>query len=273
MTNDIYKIAKEFLKYENIMNNSDKTGSILNDANFKEIKGKTFPGFSNIETICKKFDNYTNAIQTNIDTNVSYNSSCIYLYYWLYYYNNNNERNIVEVKKLYDELISADSTAHQELCKTYIGTTITDDVMSKLKDLHVMYTNLDNIEENNSSQCADKCSCANECSALYVKYKDSCELNSYSNFCNELKNVREKYNELSTTKCSVQLSYKKLPLFQKYNITIPIFIPYNSCFQGTIRRKRNKWNNIDEDYIIFQSYHNVSSAAMNSKHNILYHNV
>ncbi|GAW84301.1 variable surface protein [Plasmodium gonderi] len=287
MTNDIFKIVNEFSDFEKIMNNSKTKGNSPNDENFKEIKTKVFPGFnSKVEIICKNFDNYTNTIQTNSDTKVSYNSSCIYLYYWLYYFNNNNnERNIEPVKIIYDELNKADSTAHQTICPQSDYSTITDNDMLKLKDLHVMYTYLN----NNSSHSPDKCSGGNECAELYMKYKVLCESNSYSNFCNELKNVREKYNELSTTKCSVHLTYKMLPLFQKYNIGVPIvitilvillisitlfilnnFTPYNTCFKGRLTEKRNKWNNKDVDYNIFQSYKNVSSAIMKSRHHILY---
>ncbi|GAW84539.1 variable surface protein [Plasmodium gonderi] len=291
MTNEIYKIAKEFLKYENIMNNSDSTGSSLNEDNFIGITNENFPGFSNnVKTICNKFDKYTTTIQTSHYTTMLNNSSCLYLYYWIYYYNNNNQRNIEEVKKLYGELINADSTSHKEICKNYVVTTITEDIMLKLKHLHDMYTKLNSIQNNSSFQCRDKCKCANECAQLYMEYKNPCESNSYSDFCNELINVRETYNTLNKTQCFDQLTYKMLPLFQKSNMAVSIvitiiviflitltlfimhkFTPYNSCFQGTLRRKRNKWNNIDKDYNIFQSYKNVSSPAMKSRHHILYH--
>ncbi|GAW84139.1 variable surface protein [Plasmodium gonderi] len=290
MNNDNFKIVKEFPKFEEIMNNSQTECNSWNADNFSHITDENYPHFKNyVQSICEKFDKYTCTIQHHRGTSVTYNSSCKYLYYWLYHYNN-NEWNIDEVKKLYDALISADSTSHQHLCKTYNVTTITEDVMPKLKDLHDMYTNLNILEKNSSSQYEDKCKCAKDCAELYMKYKNSCESNNYFDLCNELIYVREKYNELSTTKCYDQLTYKTLPLFKKNNITVPIlitifliliisitlfnlhkFTPYNSCFQGTLRRKRNKWNNIDNDYNIFQSYKNVSSAALKSRHHILYH--
>ncbi|GAW84299.1 variable surface protein [Plasmodium gonderi] len=290
MTNEIFKIVKEFPDFEEIMNNSQTECNSWNDANFYHITDENYPHFKNhVKSICEKFDKYTCTIQRHSDTSVPYNSSCKYLYYWLYHYNN-NEWNIDEVKKLYDALISADSTFHQLLCKTYIVTTITEDVMPKLKDLHGMYRNLNILEKNSSPQSEDKCKCANDCAQLYMKYKNSCESNNYFDLCNELINVRKKYNELSTTKCYKQLTYKMLPLFKRNNIIVPIvitiiviliisitlfnlhkFTPYNSCFQGTLRRKRNKWNNIDKDYNIFQSYKNMNSATMKCRQNILYH--
>ncbi|GAW84093.1 variable surface protein [Plasmodium gonderi] len=289
MTNEIFKIVKEFPIFEEIMNNSRMECNNWNNANFSHITDENYPHFKNhVKSICEKFDKYTCTIQLHSNTSVPYNSSCKYLYYWLYYYNN-MQTNVEEVKKLYDEMISADSTAHQNLCRKYV-TTITEDVMPKLKDLHGMYKNLNILEKNSSPQSEDKCSCANKCAELYMKYIGSCESNNYSDFCNELKNVRHKYNALNTIKSCDELTYKILPLLQKNNIRIPIvitilvillisitlfilhnFTPYNSCFQGTLRRKRNKWNNIDKDYNIFQSYKNVNSATMKSRQNILYH--
>ncbi|GAW84298.1 variable surface protein [Plasmodium gonderi] len=185
MSNDIYKIAKEFLKYENIMNKTHTEVYSWNEPNFTHITENNFPGFGfHIQTICKDFDNYTSTIVK--DTTNSIKSSCMYLYYWLYYKNDN--RNIENVKKRYVTLIKTDSTYHATLCKTYVFTTITEDIMPKLKDLHD-------------------------------------------------------------------------------------FTPYILCFKRTLRRKRNKSNNIDEDYNMFQSCKIVSSATVKSRQNILYHNV
>ncbi|GAW83929.1 variable surface protein [Plasmodium gonderi] len=290
MIKDIYKIAKEFLQYEKIMGVAKISDSYHNKVNFNDITMDKFPYFGdNVQNICKYFDNYTSAVVQ--DTANSIKFSCMYLYYWLYYYNN-EKRNTEKVNELYKALISADSTSHNTLCPQSDYTTITEDVMLKLKDLHNMYTKINYIQNNSSPQSENKCNDANECAKLYMKYKVSCESNSYPDFCYELINVRETYNALSTTNCFDQLTHKMLPLFQKNNIRVPIVItivvillisitlfilhkltPYNPCFQGILKRKQNKWNNVDEDYNMFQSYKNVNNAPMKSRHHIFYYKV
>ncbi|GAW84313.1 variable surface protein [Plasmodium gonderi] len=289
MEKDIYKLAKDFPTLGSIMKNTTlSSGNSItgNCISFRREKFQNF--FPSVENICKKVEDYTEIIEKqHWDMLNKSKSSCIYLYYWLYYYNNN--KNMGHIKSLFHELLKAIDTSHNNICSEIAYTTITDDEMQKLKDLHDMYTKLNNIE-NNTTSFDDKCSCANECAISYMKYKNPCESNSFSDFCNELKNVREKYNALSTIKSCNHLTYKILPLFQKNNITFPVvitiilillisitlfillkFTPYNSCFQGALSRKRNKWNNIDEDYVIFQSYKNESNASMNNRHHILYH--
>ncbi|GAW84315.1 variable surface protein [Plasmodium gonderi] len=278
MAKNIYKFVKKFPELKKIMENGSLPSDSVETGNCSSFKNEEFSTLgSYVEEICKKVENY----QQNVAVNSTFRNTefpCIYLYYWLYFYNRDTKKCVSEFISLYQNLINF---LDLNYCNDYfknVYTTITDDEMSKLKVLDDMYTNLKNIENNSNPPCKNKCSCANECAELYMKYKGSCESNNYSDFCNELKNVRHKYNALNTIKNCDELTYKILPLLQKNNIRIPIvitilFVPYNLCFQRTLRRKQNKWNNKDEDYNIFQSYKNVKSGTMKSRHHILYHKV
>ncbi|GAW84153.1 variable surface protein [Plasmodium gonderi] len=291
MAKNIYKLAKDFPTLESIMNNARTSVHRVKTGNCSSLEREKFQtSASSVNEICEQVENYGDAIKLQESEYTFTKSSCIYLYYWLYYYNNNYKKYVSEVKSLYTVLIRDLDLTN---CTTGVKSdysTISDDEMLKLKDLHDMYTNIKNIMNNSSSPCKDKCNCANKCANLYMKYKVSCESDNYSDFCNELKNVRHKYNALSTTECTEELKYKMLPLFQKNNISVPIvittlvilliaitlfilhnFTQYNLCSQGTLRRKRNKWNHIDEDYNIFQSYKNGRKDTIKSRHHILYY--
>ncbi|GAW83927.1 variable surface protein [Plasmodium gonderi] len=233
MDKDIYKLAKDFPTWGSIMENAKSSNSDGITGNCNSFEAAKFKNFDHsVQKICKQAENYTSTIESTYWERLNQSKfSCIYLYYWLYYYNNN--KNMGHIKSLFHEFLETIDTSHKNICSESAYTTITDDEMQKLKDLHDMYTKLNNIE-NNTTSFDDKCSCANECAISYMKYKNPCESNSFSDFCNELKNVREKYNALRA-----------------------------------LRRKRNKWNNIDENYNIFQSYKNESNASMKRRHHIL----
>ncbi|GAW83926.1 variable surface protein [Plasmodium gonderi] len=228
----LYK--KKFPELKKIMENerhhidSVTTG---NCSSFSEDKYKRFKNC--VQKICKEVEYYQQIVVRNYRDELS-EYPCIFLYYRLYFYNPDTKKYVSEVKSLYQKLIEdLDLTNCTAGVKSYYST-ITDDEMLKLKDLHDMYTYLNNSGSDNDDECND----VNKCAQLYFQYKNSCESSSYSDFCNELKNVRDKYNEIRT-----------------------------------LKRKRNKWNNIDEDYNIFQSYKNVRSATMKSRHHIFYNKV
>ncbi|GAW84540.1 variable surface protein [Plasmodium gonderi] len=295
MINNIYMLAKDFPSLRSIMENAISSDYVSLTGNCSSFGKDIFPtSVSYVENICKQVEAYTGTIEQH-HWNMLFNSksSCIYLYYWLYYYN--NKEFVSHVENLYKKLIETLDSTYSAICSECVYTTITDDEMSNLRDLHDMYSLLNNTNGEKST-CGDNCGCAQVCSQIYKKHMETCIYNNDTYFCKELLNIKKKYDEkMKGEKCGTGIP-KTLPSFQRYNITtitlIPIFVilaissflyilykvniydicfmPYSSRFRCVPMKKRKKYNNIVKEKDMLELSETSSCYLTNNRYNILY---
>ncbi|GAW84510.1 variable surface protein [Plasmodium gonderi] len=284
MDKDIYKLAKDFPNLWSIMENIKPSSYQSITGNCKSFGEGKFQNFlPEVEKICEKVEDYTQIIESQHRHMITDSkSSCIYLYYWLYYYNSKKHLSD-EVKSLYKELMNSIDSSHRYICSENIYTTITDDVMSKFKDLDDMYTKLEKEIDDK------KCEYLQECANIYGNYVQTCKYNNKTYFCDELLNIKEQYDkQMMSNICNPEIP-QTLPSFQSYNVTtltlIPIFAtlaifffifilykftPYNSRFRCTVMKKRKKCNNIDKERNILELSEKPCCHFRNNGYQILY---
>ncbi|GAW84221.1 variable surface protein [Plasmodium gonderi] len=95
-----------------------------------------------------------------------------------------------------------------------------------LKDIHDMYIFLINVS-GKTETCNEICDCAKKSAQRYENNMESCKYNSYKYFCNELRNIKEQYDEKMISKICGPETPKTLPSLQSYNITIKKGIYWN----------------------------------------------
>ncbi|GAW84098.1 variable surface protein [Plasmodium gonderi] len=233
---------------------------------------------------CPKAVSYLDNWETDIPI-TGLDTYCIYLYYWIYVegfkksYNN-------YIKTIYDEFLKAYENLDTKICNDY-KEIITDDILGKLHDLYEMNCKLNN--RNNECFNADRCESAKECSSIYMKYEEECELNNHTDFCKELEELRNRYNEKMETLSCPNFEYQILPSFQTYNIKVFILMPFvmiliisifltilykfTSCasyFPYRRIRKKNTYDSVREENNIFQCSKVTDTISANKEYIILY---
>ncbi|GAW84065.1 variable surface protein [Plasmodium gonderi] len=299
-----YNYKKNTYEYANLFSTCDK--------NIKDAKGKETPFKRNCENQeaqipgnikdqfkdkCAQTLSYLNEIQQfkHGDNNLE-KALCLYLYYWLYD-SKTEGMNGRDIKELYHKLITVNNLEQDERCKDFKDITIAEDELSKLKDIYEIYNKINKL--NVQDACSPKkCECAKECANIYKKYVESCRQDNATYFCNELINIKEKYEKVILNLGCNNDTPKTLPSFQTNNttvltlipvsLTIVIFIfvcvlykvskciiyinftPYGSCFLCSRVRKKNNCNNIDHYINTLQLYEISNGNFHNKECHILY---
>ncbi|GAW84120.1 variable surface protein [Plasmodium gonderi] len=285
---NIYEYANLFSKCDESIKKAEiRKSSYTNDCEGYEKKIN-----QNIKAqfkeICPQTFSYLNDIQIYaVDNEKLKEAHCVYLYYWLYD-SDGETKNSDDIKKLYDELINADNEHQDGRCMNYNDIIITYDEKTKLKDIYDMYTEIDKINSETDA-CEDNCGCAKNCSEIYKNHMETCKYNKISNFCNELRNIKKKYDKkMINVVCGSDIP-KTLPSFQNYNITtlilIPVFVilaissflfimykftPYGPSIRCATMMKRKHYNNIDKEKNILELYETNSCVLRNHRYHILY---
>ncbi|GAW84248.1 variable surface protein [Plasmodium gonderi] len=243
----------------------------------------------NFYSICLKVLYYLKQLkETNEE--LDKHLGCTYIYYWLYNERINNGYKY-DCQILYDDLLKVykDNVNEDPICYSY-NAKISQDELEKFKDIYDMNKILNNlINENGKCSNINKCNCAKEGFDIYMRHKYTCESNINPDFCNALKNIRDRYNEqMKIEKCN-EAQNEFLPIFETNNRTfspsIPIFIilamsiflfnvykftPCESFIRRAIKRKRDIYNNSDEEHNLMQNYEMCNSVPRNKRYNVLY---
>ncbi|GAW84280.1 variable surface protein [Plasmodium gonderi] len=273
MTKDIYKFVDNFQQLENIMKTEEREKQPMEDADCNDIEKNKFQNFSsNIKNICHKALNYSMYIKTYY-SNIDEESCCIYLYYWLYH-TQLNGKNINDINFVYRELINISGESYAFYCNNHKNFKITDDEMTKLKDIYDLYSMLNNINDD-TKDSHEQCAYANKCAIIYMNHKDTCKYNNFSNFCNALEQLKNKYNKkMSSSNCE-NGSPKTLPSLRSNNFINLTLIPivFTTCGRS-IRyefiKKKKKYNNINKERNILGSSDAPTCDFRNNKYLILY---
>ncbi|GAW84121.1 variable surface protein [Plasmodium gonderi] len=288
MSINIYLYANLFSTCdENIRKAEESKSSYTTSCNKYEngIQGDIKGQF---KEICAQTFSYLNDIELyNHGKNKLKEAHCVYLYYWLYdKYKGKKDSN--EIKNLYNKLINVNNTEQDRRCENHNNISISDDEISKLKDIYKIYKNIDKL--NGQDTCSQENSkYAQECANIYKQNVESCRQHNKTYFCKELIKIKEQYEKVILNLNCNNDTPKTLPSFQRNNTTVltlvPValtilisfflyvlykFTPYGSCFRCSRIRKKNKCNNIDHYINTLQLYEISNDNFHNKECNILY---
>ncbi|GAW83935.1 variable surface protein [Plasmodium gonderi] len=284
---EVYLDGEEAGVIESIDYNEKHIPEICENFHHKELK------IHNLEPkkICYKWMSYL--FHNKDNPNITYiEARCKYLYYWLYYeLKDKNERDIII--HAYEKLLNLGNDYNNSMCKNY-SESLKEDKLEKLKDLHDMYTNINDIKHFHLDLCnGKKCNCAEQCANIYNRRKVECESSADADFCNILKKIRNELINLELIEdCEITIpemiiSHKSSKtnsmlisfvvtfvisfiLFILYRVNNDIFTRYgSSLFHGTVGKKI-KWNSLYEEKNILQLYEINNSNGTNRRCNILY---
>ncbi|KMZ94652.1 hypothetical protein PVMG_02541 [Plasmodium vivax Mauritania I] len=178
---------------------------------------------------CMKYLDYLDKTYKEQHQEKDQKEGITYLYLWLYdnelhkdTYTNKNTLDLFEkLLKSFGDNCILDSNLEQ-LYKGYVKSKL-DNNMNKLYYLYYKFY----ILSSDGTCKKGNCDCAQNCVDLYNTYKEVCDNDGYTHFCNELYNFAHKYNAyiIEHTNCNNKKKYL-LPT-RKYNISLilaPIFI-------------------------------------------------
>ncbi|EDL42839.1 variable surface protein Vir2/15-like [Plasmodium vivax] len=155
---------------------------------------------------------------------------CIYLYYWLYHAVMSKDKSTYNTFTLF-ETFSKAYKQHKKDAQIYLDyvKNITKDAFLNIQTLAVLYENLENFKKHKS--CGNnKCNCAHNIVELYMKYIDDCRRGVNTEFCNELDNFRNIYNEHMEKPNECDKVQKILPSARITDNTLIIITPFVIAF-------------------------------------------
>ncbi|GAW84428.1 variable surface protein [Plasmodium gonderi] len=265
---NIYKYVNSFDEHRQKLESykEDSAESFLGKSTCDAFKDDV-PGIESNDflNICHKGTYYLyTQYKTNYD--IITDIACVYLYFWIYHYI--LKEKAIDIKKMvYINLMDASGATNMDTYQFY-GKYVTEDILKKMKDLYDMYSNLNNLEDNCSSD--SEFNFLNDCASSYMCYQEICKSNKDPDFC-------------------AKIEYQILPSFRKRKIYVFIIIPivllliislslfyvskftkHDSWIRLLIKRIKNKFNSIDEVWDSLQTYEVSSNISRNMRCNILY---
>ncbi|GAW84695.1 variable surface protein, partial [Plasmodium gonderi] len=162
---------------------------------------------------CPKADFYLNEIYKSSHSNDELKrAACIYIYYWIYNDILKDTGNDIEIQNLYNGFLEAHHKPGDLNFKDFVDIKITKNELKKLKDIYEIDTEIKNMDK-------DKCACAKKLYNFYIQQEDECKHKSNNDFCDELENIRDRYNaQMINTNCP-DGTPQLLPSFHPLNIT------------------------------------------------------
>ncbi|SBT55325.1 PIR Superfamily Protein [Plasmodium ovale wallikeri] len=190
---------------------------------------------------------------------------CKYLFYWLHAEVLRSKQPIKNTLNLYKELYkNYHSEENLNTLDNYINQ-INEHTSDKLVKLTGIYDKLEHFSSEYELK-HEKKTCTGDCMDLYNTYVDECRKGYDKDFCNELKNFREKYHFFIKKILSYEGEQYLLPPVESFNTLNVIIIPFTlilvtslifpilykfTAFGPWIRRiigkNNNMWENINEE--------------------------
>ncbi|GAW84067.1 variable surface protein [Plasmodium gonderi] len=286
-----YGVIENFNKYNKII---EKFKFIDHNHDFsskcKNILDK-FPkeiGFGYME-MCFKAISYLDYINRSGE-GISTEPVCKYLYFWIYHYFKKNSHTM-HSKNFYKEVLNEDSySIIFRTCFNY-SETIPENELENMKYIYDMKNKINDIKTSTFTSCSgNKCLCAQEYADIYLNSMKVCGINYNSDFCNEIKNIRNEFLELELpNNCPVHIP-EIIYSLHRTKIQVPIivtflvifvicmiifivckFTPYSSWFHGAIKIVKNKLKNIHEEKNIVQNYERYNIDLGYRRYSVLYY--
>ncbi|SBS93131.1 PIR Superfamily Protein [Plasmodium ovale curtisi] len=284
----IYNVANEVDTYRNQLNNDPE-----------EI-------FMNME-MCRNFVNpYINKVNADLNCEraikyLSYLKSFEsldfrdqgfrYMCYWIYYDVLNDKKSFENTLNLYKEFHRKyeefDDHKFDEYLKQF--STYMLENLIKLTDLYKMF----NAFKGNGGNSCTNHDQVQQCAQKYNTYVDECYSGDDDDFCDELENFKQTYENYMKTSTCPETIPKILPPIKRHNIgatvSIPFaiilvvsfflfilykFTPFGLRVSSLLKRKKTMYNDLEKDkneFVFTSKKADVNSE--NKKYSLSYHSV
>ncbi|SBS95296.1 PIR Superfamily Protein [Plasmodium ovale curtisi] len=274
----IYNVANSFETYKNeIDNNHSEDGSrFIHDCdNF--ISPYLHKDRSVI--ICERAVLYLNALKANGASDYI-DQGCRYLCFWI---NNNvidNKKSPINIINLFNEFLRKFEEYDGDYkFKDHLKQFSTD-MLENLIKLFELYSKF-NIINKEISSC-NKCDCVKASADLYNNFLDECYAGDDNDFCDELENFKQTYENYMKTSTCPETIPKILPPIKRHNIgatvSIPfaiiLFTPFGLRVSSLLKRKKKMYNDLEQDkneFVFTSKKPDVNSE--NKKYSLSYHSV
>ncbi|SBT72298.1 PIR protein [Plasmodium ovale] len=284
----IYNVASSYKEYKKELD-TYKGHDVLIDAFDCNAFNNEFLRKSgdNVFRICYAVMNFLNLLMEKDDSYKDKGSK--YLFHWLHVDVLGNKYPIQETIILYKALHEKfNNEEGDDTLYNYINQ-IDEHTSDKLVKLTSIYDKLEQFNSEYESK-NEKQTCTGECMDLYNTYVDECRKGYDKDFCNELKNFREKYHFFIRKILSYEGEQHLLPPVESFNTLNVIIIPFTlilvtslifpilykfTAFGPWIRRiigkNNNMWENINEETNhSLNPYEMENKKLENSSYNISY---
>ncbi|SBT73500.1 PIR protein [Plasmodium ovale] len=277
--NTKYNVVKSYNTYKDKLNfyKANESQVFIGDCDNFNTKYSTYSNYDILET-CKTTMRFLNHSE---EQNNSYvDEGCKYLFYWIYTEALKREIHIDTAFNIYEMLLQTyddenDSYTLQEYIKN-----INKDMLFNLIKLIGLYENFNKLKEVSKPACKN-CDCAKECVKWYTGYVEECHAGYDTDFCDELENFRDLYNEhmLSENDCvgvekilpstrRVGLAFAiSIPLVTLLMMSFIFFILYKFTSFGSLLdkmvKKKHIWNDIEND--TYKMIHDTGMISHNSE--------
>ncbi|SBS84757.1 PIR protein [Plasmodium ovale] len=281
MGESIYSFVWFFPEHKELFDEKTKDDDLHENIFCHEISKHFINDHEKYRNPCTQVLKYLSYLESK--PSLDYRACCKYLNYWLYDNVINNKKSEYNALKLYQQFKNLDNDLlDHNICEKYIED-INDDIFSELKELYTLFDKFNHIKKETTSNIANICKIADECSTLYRKQEQKCAANYKNIFCNELENFRKVYNSYMASKIKCNAESIILPSFLKNNLAAIIIVPfviilivsfilfilykftqYGSWLYPLTRRKKVMWDDMIEQTQQFQ--HTVEEIDNDLKH-------
>ncbi|SBT73377.1 Plasmodium vivax Vir protein/Plasmodium variant antigen protein Cir/Yir/Bir, putative [Plasmodium ovale] len=221
----IYNVVGSFSVYKNILDilETDDSLAIIDECTEFNSNQYLKPDSDNINT-CQIAVKYLTKLKENGQHSYK-DKGCKYFYKWIYGKVKDSDNAIEHTLKICNELfIKYNENEDFDIFQEY-RNNMSKEFLEKLVKLFNLHDDFDKFK-NNSTPQDDNCNYAKKFVRLYEKNVKECHVYSDSDFCNELENIKEDYENIIKTKTCPHDIPKILPSTRGIDHAILILIPF-----------------------------------------------
>ncbi|KMZ94967.1 hypothetical protein PVMG_05636 [Plasmodium vivax Mauritania I] len=177
-------------------------------------------------THCSKAQHYLYAVESR-SVSQYLSNGCKYFLYWLYYDVLNKKVDYHKVLKVYEDVLTGYiEGSSNDYFRNYVNI-FSEETIEKIIKLTEMYDNFHKLKEEDKQVGGNKCHHAEECVRLYKENIKICEDGNDYDFCYELDNMKESYDEYMKSNECCPNSPKTLESYRLYNPAVVIITPFS----------------------------------------------
>ncbi|SBT57876.1 PIR Superfamily Protein [Plasmodium ovale wallikeri] len=286
----IYTVASSFRAYKTELEGEYESGFSLDMGECNEFTSDYLNGTESAKT-CHLAVKYLLHLKESV--NIPYiDKGCKYLFYWIHGKVVKNEKSIENTLKLYNIFRQKYEDYDETIKFDKYLEHFSNDMLDRLIRLFELYVKFSTFERKSTPSC-EKCECANECAKLYDSYVDECHKGNDYDFCNELENFKETYeNNMKNADCPEGVQ-KILRPIKTHNIVLIIliplifilvksfvlfilykFTPFGFRIRTLLNRKKSIYNSLNQetDKLLYTS-EKLNKNSENSNFSLSYHSL
>ncbi|SBS94151.1 PIR Superfamily Protein [Plasmodium ovale curtisi] len=273
----IYNVANAVDTYRNQLNNDSEETFI----NMEICRNFVSPNIdkANAELNCERAIKYLSYLKSFESLDFR-DQGFRYMCYWIYYDVLNDKKSFENTLNLYREFHSKYEEFDDHKFEEYLKH-FSIDMLENLINLTDLYKIFNSFKGIGDSSCTNH-AYVQQCAEKYNTYVDECYAGDDDDFCDELENFKQAYdNAMKNVNCPENIP-KILPPIKRYNagsiVSIPfailLFTPFGLRVSSLLKRKKTMHNDLEQDkneFVFNSKKPDVNSE--NKKYSLSYHSV